>query len=222
VNEGDIIAKWFKRVKADKWARRHSFTEKEFVPYVKAIGQLLSAWNDLHERLSLLFVMALGAGWVSRPLAVWHSVRTDHSKRRMLLSALSELPEGEKAKRDKLISEIKWILDAADKLEGIRDDAAHTPLYHYPPLSSKKALTKLIASGVFADDTFNHPRAHTINQKKKNLLTEFEYARARAVALRDYTMAIDLAWGNAQLPWPDRPSLPEREPTNRFSRKRGR
>src|SRR5579862_6821487 len=91
------LSKWFKRVRADKWARRHSFTEKEFAPYATAIGQLLLAWNDLHERLSSLFVMALGAGWVSRPLAVWHSTRADHSKRQMLRAALAELSDSEKA-----------------------------------------------------------------------------------------------------------------------------
>jgi hypothetical protein len=36
------------------------YTEAHFEPYAKAIGSLLLAWNDLHEQLSRLFIMAMG------------------------------------------------------------------------------------------------------------------------------------------------------------------
>jgi hypothetical protein len=32
--------------------------------------------DDLHERLATLFVSAMAAGYVDRPLAVWHSIRS--------------------------------------------------------------------------------------------------------------------------------------------------
>ena len=160
MDERKSLEDWFRRTRANKWARRHKFTEKEFQPYVKAIGQLLLAWNDLHERLALLFVMSIGGGWVNRPLALWHSVRGDHGKRKMLKVAINELPDTEKGDREKLVEEIIWVLENIDKLKDFRDDAAHTPLYYYPPLPpSDNALARLIASGVFPDDAVGNPRA---------------------------------------------------------------
>jgi hypothetical protein len=47
------LARWFERIRAHKWSRRHEFTEPEFGPCAQATGQLLLSWNDLHEaRLS--------------------------------------------------------------------------------------------------------------------------------------------------------------------------
>jgi hypothetical protein len=207
------LAGWFRRSGAFRWAHRPHFTEPVFESYVKAAGQLLLAWNDLHERLSTLFVMAMGGGWVNRPLAVWHKATRDYAKREMLRAAIADMPEGEKAGRPKLIAEIEWILDQADKLEGLRDDAAHTPLrYLFSGLAAdpKSAV-------IFPNTGFQNPRAIRLEQKGKDLVTECRYARERINVLRDYALAIDSAWGNARLPWPDRPDLPERRP-NRQSK----
>ncbi len=219
MDDKEILAKWFARVKADKWARRHQFTEPEFIDHVKAIGQLLLAWNDFHERLASLFVSAVGGGWMGRPLALWHAVRSDLSKRQMLKIAIGEIPDGELGSRDKLVGEIKWTLKKADELEGIRDDAAHTPLYHYPHIPGDNILAKVLPTGVFADSAMGNPRAHRINIENKNLVAEFKYAHERVLILRDYAMAIDFAWGNERLPWPERPKLPNPPPRNAPQRK---
>lgn len=212
------LAGWFRRSGAFKWARRHRYTKSHFEPYTKAIGALLLAWNDLHERLATLFVMAMGAGWVDRPLAIWHSVRNDVSKRRLLRVALEKLSDNETAARPKLAAEIKWILDAADKLEGLRDDSAHTPLRfrdaNLSGLANLFAISDLYlaTTGVWPDTSFQNPRAIGLDEKNKDLLIEFRYARERIIVLRDYAIAIDAAWSNARLPWPNRPLLPERKP----------
>jgi hypothetical protein len=213
------LATWFKRSGAFKWARRHRFTEAYFEPYVKAIGQLLLAWNDLHERLATLFVMSMGGGWVDRPLAIWHSIWSDYTKRQMLRAAIAKLPDSEKAGRDKLIDEIVWILNAANDLEGFRDDSAHTPLhFHFLNMlttSNILSVSNILAAQVFPDTSFQNPRAVRIDQKNRDLLIEYRYARERITVLRDYVIAIDAAWSNVHLPWPDRPSLPERKPRKR-------
>jgi hypothetical protein len=212
------LAGWFRRSGAFRWARRHRFTEPHFEPHTKAIGALLLAWNDLHERLATLFVMAMGAGWVDRPLAIWHSVRNDVAKRRLLRVALEKLTDNEKAARPKLTGEINWILEAADKLEGLRDDSAHTPLHFREAnllgIANLLAIADLYlaTTGVVPDTSFQNPRAIGLDEKNKDLLIEFRYARERIIVLRDYAIAIDAAWGNPRLPWPDRPSLPERKP----------
>jgi hypothetical protein len=212
MDEREILDRWFKRIKADRWARRHQFTEKEFENHVRAIGQLVLAWNDFHERLAPLFVFVLGAGWVNRPLALWHSTRTDQSKRNMLKAVLDHVPPSEVGSRDKMIAEIKWLLGKAQPIEGTRDDAVHTPLYYYPPLSPDNMLASIIQTGIFADDAWGNERAWRINREGKDLVAEFEHARQRIILLRDYAMALDLAWGNERLPWPDRPVLPNPPP----------
>jgi hypothetical protein len=213
------LALWFKRSGAVRWSRRHRFTEKQFQPYVKAIGQLLLAWNDLHERLSALFVMSMGGGWVDRPLAIWHSVRNDYGKRNLLRSAILKLEDGQKAERPHLVSEILWILDSANELEGFRDDSVHTPLhfsfediYAVRDLYELTDMTKLSSKRVYTDTVFQNPRAVRLDQKNKDLLIEYRYARERTLVLRDYAIALDYAWSGARIPWPGRPSLPERKP----------
>jgi hypothetical protein len=216
MKKSESLSTWFRHSGAFKWARRHRFTEREYDPYTKLIGQVLLAWNDLHERLATLFVMAMGGGYVNRPLAIWHSVRNDVGKRHLLRTAIENLTPKERAVRPKLVDEINWILERADKLEGLRDDSAHTPLSR---LSSIRVVAIPIdldignrLPDVLPDTGFLNPRAMRLDKKARDLLVEFRYARERIVVLRDYVIAIDSAWGNARLPWPDRPALPERRP----------
>lgn len=157
------LSVWFRKSGAFRWAHRPRFTEPIFASYVKATGQLLLAWNDLHEQLSMLFVMAMGGGWVNRPLAVWHGATRDHAKRQMLRAAIEDMPEGDKAGRTKLIEEIKWILDAADKLEGFRDDSAHTPLRYL----FRGVVPDVKSADTFPETTFQNPRAIRVEKKRQ-------------------------------------------------------
>lgn len=221
------LASWYKRSGAAKWARRHRFTETHFEPYTKAIGRVLLAWNDLHEHLATLFVIAMGGGWTNRPLAVWHSVRNDLGKRKLLKAAIEKQLDSEKARRPKFAEEILWIIKEANSLEGFRDDSAHTPLAASgdSTLTIANILTApdvllVGAPLVFPHTLTQNPRAERLDQPDKNLLTEYEYARDRIIVLRDYAIAIEAGWDELRLPWPDRPDLPERKP-NRQSKGRG-
>jgi hypothetical protein len=199
---------WFRDSGAFRWAHHPRFTEPVFQSYATAAGQLLLAWNDLHERLSILFVTSMGGGWVNRPLAIWHGATRDYAKRQMLRAAIADIPDIEKAGRSKIVEEIKWILDAADKLEGFRDDSAHTPLHYL-----FRGLVPDVKSAIISPNTtFQNPRAIRLDTKGQDMLIEYRYARERIVVLRDYAIAIDAAWGNARVPWPHRPDLPERKP----------
>lgn len=207
----DVLEEWFASSGVHKNARkRHRFSETQFAPYVRAIGQLLLAWNDLHERLLMLFIPAIGADLLfdgERISAIWHSIRQDNSKRKALRAAINRLPADDYEGRDKLVDEICWVLDMTDKLEGLRDDAAHTPLHSALPRSTKM---------VFPNKGYGNPRAMRILDKKQDVLTEYSYAYKRILMLRDYVIAIDFAWRNPQLPWPDRPQLPERTPNRQL------
>jgi hypothetical protein len=212
------LSRWFKQTGFHAVAR-HSFTEPHFGPHTKSIGSLLLAWNDLHERLSTLFVMAMGLTQFARSFAVWHETRSDVNKRRLLRAAIKNLPSSEFEGRPKVIEEITWILDVADKLEGPRDDSAHTPLRYDFPISTlaEAILNPLHPSDItVAPQTgFANPRALRIYRNNQDMNTERRYARERILVLGDYAMAVDYAWANARLPWPERPDLPERRPNRR-------
>lgn len=220
------LDRWFAGIRAERWTNRHDFTEKEYEPYVLAIGRLLLAWNDLHEKLASLFALALGGGFTDRPFGFWHAARADMAKRSLLKIAIETLSDSETGERPKLKKEILWILSNAQELEGQRDDAAHTPLraalsWQGSTLTDSNPVQNLLslASGVFAETVMGNPRAARIERDRKDLLAEFDYSRRRVILLRDYAMAIDLAWTNAQLAWPDRPKLPNPPPRSGQPRK---
>ena len=237
------LSAWFRRYGAP--FARHRFTEPHFEAHTKAIGSLLLAWNDFHERLSTLFVNAMGVRQFARSFAIWHATRNDFGKRKLLRAALENLPASEMGKpirnpsgsfmknpdgsltgvRPKLVDEIAWILEAADKLEGFRDDSAHTPL-RYASIGDLLTLAELITHSdpselsrqtVVANTGFRNPKALRLN--KRDLLAEYRYARTRILILRDYAIAIDFAWSNPPVPWPDRPDLPNRKPSRQSKAK---
>jgi hypothetical protein len=109
-------------------------------------------------------------------------------------------------------------------LEDWRDDSAHTPLrYAYVRdmmsfetlLNASPDPAELKRQVVIAQTGFANPRA--LKNIKKDLLVEARYARERILVLRDYAIAIDFAWSNPPVSWPDRPDLPNRKP-NRQSK----
>lgn len=218
----DILSAWLKR-QGLEGVNRPQFTESHFAPYAKAIGSLLLAWNDMHERLSTLFVSAMGAAAFAKSFALWHETRTDITKRQLLRTAIANLGAKEIGERKKLVEEVNWILDQAKSLEGYRDDSAHTPL-RYGSDADELWLSELIlapdileitAESVRPNTAFSNPRAVRIKRTKPDLLIELRYARERILVLRDYAFAIEHAWTNAHVPWPDRPRLPDRKPNRR-------
>jgi hypothetical protein len=233
MKRGKTLSTWFRQ--NGKFFARHRFTELHFEAHAKTIGSLLLAWNDFHERLSTLFVNAMGVHQFARSFAIWHVTRSDLGKRQLLRSAITNLPGSEMGVRirhpdgsltggrPQLVKEITWILDAADKLEGFRDDSAHTPL-NYAYLGDVLSLADLLITpnlfdprerAVTAHTGFANPRALRLLSSKRDLLVERRYGRDRILILRDYTIAIEHAWLNPPVPWPDRPSLPERRPSRR-------
>jgi hypothetical protein len=205
------LSGWFKRAPP---FLRHRFNELHFKPYVVAIGELILAWNDLHERLATLFAQAMVNAKVKQSLAVWHNTRADMAKRKLLKAAIKNLAETELKNRPKVIKEIEWILEKADGLEGIRDDSAHVPL-HATPLTildwdNILAVRNIFDLKVIPNIAFGNTKAIRLSGGAENLLSYFRYAKKRILILRDYAIAIDTAWMNPQMPWPDRPPLPDR------------
>ena len=77
------------RSRGGEWTPQHSqFIEPVFEPYVRLIGQVALAWNDLHERLAHVFWSIMGGGAMERPIGVWNSANFDRARREMLRRAV--------------------------------------------------------------------------------------------------------------------------------------
>jgi hypothetical protein len=217
------LSTWFER-NGLHGLQLHRFTESHFEKHVKLIGSLLLAWNDLHEHLASVFAAVMGKPHWARSFAIWHATRNDGGKRRLLRTALANLQgelELDVAARAHAIREISWILDAVDKLEGFRDDSAHTPLTYrfvgnsildFGDILTVRNLLELQQQIVVPQAGFSNPMALRLSKSQRDLLVEYRYARDRILILRDYVVAVECVWWNPPLPWARRPSLPERRP----------
>jgi hypothetical protein len=186
--------------------RDNRFTEKGLQPYVIAIGQLVLAWNDFHEKLGMLFCVTMGGEWVTRWAAIWHSAGFDRPKRKMLEGAARSAPKTQNETYPRMVEDIAWILSEADKLEEARNNAVHSPLL----LLGDSPLVEAagMVGHVIPDMIFGNPRARKM--AKKDLLTEFRWCRDATLVLRDFCVLLERAIATGGLSWPDRPRLPTR------------
>jgi hypothetical protein len=203
---------------------RNRFTETPFKPYVIAIGQLTLAWNDLHEKLAALFcllmdhqeeddaliddTLATPEDWHERDarlIGIWNSSNFDRPRREMLKAVIANSRQDHRKAFLKLIDDMTWVLQRADSLEEMRNNAVHSPLVLIGgPRSAKLCLGRTPAM------VLGNPRA--IKLAQKDLLTEFRWCRDATLVLRDFVSRIDqsLSLGTRIYPWPSRPSLPNR------------
>src|SRR3954470_9699664 len=79
-------------------------------PYATSLGELVFAWNDLHENLSKLFELAIKSPLRNMGTSIWHSTDSDFAQRKMLRAAVERashlLPPQRK--------DILWILNRID------------------------------------------------------------------------------------------------------------
>jgi hypothetical protein len=194
--------------------KRHSqrYTSPEFKPYVTALGQLALAWNDLQESLKALFWTLMnpppkeGDAVNYLPLQIWSSIKSDRAQREMLKTAINHLQID--WNRRTLVVELNWLVDRANDLEDLRNDAIHSPLFSVDKsLYGTWAGSEKIAPAWWL---FN-PRAKKLSERT-NLLSTFRYCRDTAIILADYAQLIDQALINPGHAWPGRPSLPNNPP----------
>jgi hypothetical protein len=191
-----------------KWkVKHHRFTESVFQPYTLAIGQLNLAWNDLHEKLALLFWTVMGGGFSDLAMGLWHSVTLDRPKRELLRAAVNAKTEHERYDYPKMIDEIFWLLDKAEALEQDRNNSIHSPLFYGGTLSDWIHGNV----GVIPDTMLGNKRAKNLAKKvDAGLLEEFRRCRDTALILRDYAYVLKdaLSLSGQSRAWPKRPSLP--------------
>jgi hypothetical protein len=151
-----------------------SYMSPQFRPYALALGQLALAWNEFHEMLSLLFCTTMGGGNSGQFLAIWHALKSDRSQRDILLVAANAdihhgIPE---ATYQKLKESVKFLCKTATKLEDLRNDALHCPLF-----GSSAGIQPLTGLG--------HVRANKL-AAKNNLLDDFRWCRDCTLVLTQH------------------------------------
>jgi hypothetical protein len=179
--------------------RYQNFRGKHFKPYVTAIGQLVLAWNDMHQSFGYLFCSITGDDPHDNIIRAWDSIGQDRSARGMLKAVVNgERDEELHGEFPRLREEVLWLLGQANALEDSRNDAIHTPMSDFrdPPR-------------VVPMWAFGHPRALKL-ANKPDLLSDLLWIRDTALALRDYAGELDHAITSFRAKWPKRPSLPNR------------
>jgi len=185
------------------------FTEKIFKPYVSAIGELALAWNDLHEKLGILFIGHFSPHRLAS--ALWNSQQFDRPRRSMLKVVIENLPELTQSDYPRLRDDVLWLLGEVDKLEDARNTAIHSPLLlkvDDSRLAVGNITVNLGVPSVVPNLWLKNSRAMKLEQK--DLLTEFRWCRDASMVLRDYALMLEYATMPEECPWPDRPSLPNR------------
>src|SRR5260370_21675866 len=124
-----------------------------------------------------------------------------------MLRALIKTARWNFAQHPRLVEDLTWLLNEADKLEDDRNDAVHSPLM-YGRLDDMTAHHLGYAERVIPSLAFDHPRAQKL--AKKDLLSEFRWCRDAALVLNEFAGAIYESIA-ARHPWPKRPSLRSEE-----------
>jgi hypothetical protein len=132
---------------------------------------------------------------------VWRVIENDRAQRQMLKCAV-EATRWE-AEDEHRAADILWVLEKTNSMAEDRNNAIHSPyqLFSYQG-------TSVIRS----DNSYGHPRAEKLSNK--DLITEFRWCFHRTSTLSYFALEMEITFVDVQTPWPERPTLPERERKN--------
>jgi hypothetical protein len=180
------------------------FTGREFRPHATTLGQLIFAWNDLHEQLAAIYWTL--AGYSDNAIAEWNKPKVDNHKRDLIRRWVNALPPAHRNMAVDMWNDVVWLVDTIDTLTDFRNDAAHAPVTIEP--ESFLARRDNFTAGVISNSAWRNRRA--LNLIRKDLLAEFRWQRNVAIKLRDYALNVERALSDEYTPWPNRPEWPDR------------
>jgi len=176
-------------------------SRRDRIPYVRAVGEVVLAWNAMHDLLAELFWVVTGIPNGKIPLDIWHSIKNDWSQRDILRATTNAAFAGESGEHRRIREEIKWLLDRINSLAEQRNNAIHAPLIFVRQSTDPSVGTIIPAT------FFGNPRAK--NLVGKDLLKEFNWYRQMAVVLGSHALRLKFYLRKVEgAPWPDRPLLP--------------
>jgi hypothetical protein len=194
---------------------------RKLAPNVKAqvtrhsrhVGEIVGAWNLLHDHLYNILVALLwdlGPSRFRTASAIWNSFQSDKGQRDMLLAVAVSILETTDSNGKKMIrqsNEIKWLVQRTHDLSARRNDAAHIAI-----------------NFVFVGPNFAHARP--ANSTKESRFKRFEEAptstvwrrvRGDLIALASFAFRLvphiyrydkkEFLDIQQRTPWPRRPRL---------------
>jgi hypothetical protein len=179
--------------------------QKHFRPYAVELGMLTLAWNQLHERLAMLFWNAIGGQNGAPSIAIWQYLRSDKMQRDVLKVAIEAGAFNARYNGPKATEDVLWLIGKVNILADQRNDAIHAPL---------AAVTNTQGIRIEPHIFLENPRALKLHGK--DLLSEFIWYRATADVLSVYANDLHacLSFPKVKWTWPERPSLPNRGQKN--------
>jgi hypothetical protein len=171
-------------------------------PYAISVGELVFAWNALHENLSEIFELAIKSPSRYMGTSIWHSTDSDFAQRKMLRAAVERAKHFSQTQR----ADILWILNRVDDtLRHNRNDAIHA---HYIYIQNVPDTSRIIMMPDMASES---PRAKSLSAKARSNLKQYlEENTQLADILTDYSSEIFSAiLAPAVRSWPERPELPQ-------------
>jgi len=181
-----------------------SFSGREFRAQATALGQLIFAWNDLHEQLAVIYWTLRGYADVA--IDDWNRPTVDAHKRNLIRKWVNDLPPNHRGAAADMWNDVVWLVDTIDSLADCRNDAAHAPV----TIERESFLARRdnFTAGVISNSAWGNRRAK--NLIRRNLLSEFRWQRTAATKLRDYALNVERALSDEHTPWPYRPKWPDR------------
>jgi hypothetical protein len=173
---------------------------RQFKPYALAIGELNLAWNQLHERLAMLFWNAIGNNENGAPsLAIWNFLTSDKTQRDLLKVAIDAGAFDHRYNGQQASEDVLWLLSKIQTLSEKRNNAIHAPLV---------SVTGQAGTRIEPHVSLENRRAK--NLKGKDLLKEFGWYRETAESLSVFAaeMHYCLSFPKLNWTWPKRPALP--------------
>jgi hypothetical protein len=180
------------------------FTGREFRPHATTLGQLIFAWNDLHEQLTAIYWTL--AGYSDDAITEWNKPKVETHKRDLIRQWVNALPRAHSNLAFDMWNDVIWLVDTVDTLTDFRNDAAHAPVTIEP--DSFLARRDNFTAGVISNSAWRNRRA--LNLIRKDLLAEFRWQLNVAIKLRDYAINVERALSDEHTPWPKRPAWPAR------------
>jgi hypothetical protein len=176
-----------------------SAVRRQMKPYALAIGELTLAWNQLQERLAMLFWNAINIPHGDVALSMWNIVRSDMVQRELLKAAVKSGAFNDRFNGQQAEADILWLLEKVAILSQRRNDAIHAPLALTLNSEGKK-IEPHVALG--------NPRAKGLSNK--DLMKELIWYRETSFTLSIFAGAMHecLSRPKIKLPWPGRPLLP--------------
>jgi hypothetical protein len=195
-----------------------------FRPFIIAQGEVGYAHNLLQESFFNLFVLVMTlerpaiplaqqAKFYPYTLAIWNLFQNDRQQRKLVLTALANLPTTLNIKG--AIARLQWAQEQADELANYRNIIVHAPMkFWYDPRDDKARLIPSL--GGASTKPIHIRRLRLIKNTRfwkslrNDLLNLNDYVDfvTRQIAWREYERQNGAPVPGAQRSWPRKPKLP--------------